>query len=313
MSKHKRESKGQRWKRERANKRLAQAAGLRPDVNHLRIDLDSTEFQSLFAVEGGHKKIGDIQHKAINCFGKRPGIKFGGVYGIAVAPSILDIERDKASKLMAQAADAVAIREARERMREEGVAKRVNRLLSAHDRGATGWYRHEVPDQDQRTILMGTNHGKDPLIESAGMIVTVKTETGDHLIGREFWTGGWSAPDENGQRERLGVVVDFAGDPPKLDENGKPKDNGWPSSFHSKKEAQAALLYAIDEGAKLEFVSGAKLDFKEIQSHDRIEARASRLKAWEKNGVDMKEAYCRNRPPAPKSKTPNEGKLVRTK
>lgn len=301
MSKNrKRESKGKRWSRARADKQLAQAAGLRPGVNHLRIDLDSTEFQSLFAVEGGHKKIGDIQHKAINRFGRRPGVKFGGVYGLAVAPSILDIERDKASKLMAQAADAVAIREARERMREERLAKRVNRLLSAHDRGAVGWYSQVVPDQDQRTILMGTNHGKDPLVESAGIIVTVKTEDGDHLIGREFWTGGWSAPDENGQRERLGVAVDY------LD------DEGAPLSFHSKKEAQDALLFAIDEGATLTFESGVELDFKEIQNHDRIEARASRLKSWEKNGVDMKEAYSRKRPPAPKAKTPN-GKLVRTK
>ena len=312
MSKRKRESKGQRRDRARAEKQLAQAAGLTPGANHLRIDLDPFEFQGLFTVEGGREKIGDIRYTAIDRCGKRAGIKFGRERGIAVAPSILDIGRDKASKLMEQAADAVAIRDARERMRGERLAKRVNRLLTAHNRGAVGWYRQEVPGQEQRTILMGTNHGKDPLIESAGMVVAVKTEDGNHLIGREFWTGGWSAPDSNGQRERIGVVVDFAGDPPKLDDNGKPKDEGTPFSFHSKKEAESALLFAIDEGAKLEFVSGAKLEFGEIRTHDRIEARARKLKSWTKNGVDMKETYCRPQPKRPEAKTMG-GKLARIK
>lgn len=300
MSNRKRESKGQRRTRARAEKQLAQAAGLTPGANHLRIDLDPFEFQGLFTVEGGREKIGDIRYTAIDRCGKRAGIKFGREHGIAVAPSILDIGRDKASKLMEQAADAVAIRDARERMRGERLAKRVNRLLAAHDRGAVGWYRQEVPDQNQRTILMGTNHGKDPLIESAGMVVAVKTEDGDHLIGREFWSGGWSVPDSNGQRERLGVTMDYV------------DDDGVPKSFYSKKEAESALLFAVDEGATLTFGSGVELAFGEIQNHDRIEAQARRLKAWEKNGVDMKEAYCRPQPkrPEPKSKG---GKLARIK
>ena len=295
MSKSKRESTRKRRERAQDNRSLARAG------NHLRIDLDSMEFHGAFTVESGDDKIGGIRYRAFDRSGKRPGIAFGGKHGIAVSPSMLEIGRDKASKLMAQAADAVAIREARERMREEGLAKRVNRLLSAHDRGAVGWYRQEVPDQDQRSIFMGTNHGKDPLIQSSGMLITVKTVTGDYHIGREFWAGGWSAPDENGQRERLGVEVDYV------------DDDGAPISFRTKKEAQDALLFAIDEGAALTFKSGAELDFKEIQNHDRIEARAGRLKAWEKNGVDMKEAYSRARPPAPKAKTTNGGKIVRTK
>ena len=47
------------------------------------------------------------------------------------------------------------------------------------------------------------------------------------------------------------MEVDFAGDPPPPKEEGKPKEEGRPETFRTKKEAQDAILFAIDEGAKL--------------------------------------------------------------
>jgi hypothetical protein len=289
--KRKRESKGARWKRARAWKRLSRDVGVaRDDENHLRIDVDSQEFACLFTLEGGRDEIGPGVIRATDRFGRKPGIRFGGREGVAVAAHHLGMDRGKVGRMVAQWKDAEAIIEIRARLRRKKLQERDDRLDRAVQRDAIGWYRQNG-DVEQRSILLGTNRGADPLQESDGLITTYRTETGEYAIAREFWNGDHTSPDENGDRHRAGVVRDRL-----------------PVTFRTAREAQLAFFHAVDMGETLNFESGASLDFGSIRSSHRVANMAERLSRWERNGVDMKKAYDRPRPQKP-TKTA-EGKKV---
>ena len=257
--KNRRESSGKRWKRNRAAQARYRALGTDPrNPNHQRIELDSMEFACLFTVIGGRDPIGPGIVRAFDAHGQKPGQ--------AVAPNLLQIGRDKASKLMARARDAAAIRQIREDQREEGKQMQVNRLMAAVDRDAFGWYRQEVPDQKLRSVLCGSNNGKDPTRESDSLVVCFKADDGRYHIAEETWDGSWSAPDADGYRERVGVNLD-----------------SLPITFHDEHEAQRALIFAAKAGELERFA-----DREDATHMHRI---AARLRVWEHQGQDRKQIY----------------------
>ena len=67
------------------------------------------EYACLFTIVGGREVIGPGIVRAFDMHGRKPGK--------AVTPNLLQIGRDKAGKLMAQAVDAAAIRQIREDLR----------------------------------------------------------------------------------------------------------------------------------------------------------------------------------------------------
>lgn len=248
------------------------------DPNHLRFDLESTEFALLFTVEGGQDNIGTELVQAFDA----QGLKMGA----AIAPSLQGLDRGKVAIMSARWEDVEALTAAREQIREERSQMQYQRLMKAYSDNSVGWFRHEVPDLEQRAILMGTNHGKDPTIETGRAVVCYKVE--DHyVISAETWDGGWSAPDENGDRERLGVNQDVL--------------EGI--TFHSKKEAQEALLYAIDEGQMPEW--------DHLRSGERMVKHSERLHAWTKNGKDMKAHYKRPSKPEKQKIQKADGRMTR--
>lgn len=257
--KPRRESSGKRWKRNRASMARYRALGVDPsDPNHQRIEIDSMEFACLFTIVGGREPIGPGIVRVFDMHGQRPGK--------AVSPNLLQIGRDKASKLMAQAQDAAAIREIREDQREEKKQMQVNRLVSASDRDSFGWYRQEVPDQKLRSVLCGSNNGKDPTRESDSLVICYKSDDGRYHIAEEQWDGSWSGDKGEGYREREGVSLDEL-----------------PFSFHDEHEAQRAIVFAAKAG-ELERFS----DREDATHMHRI---ADRLRAWEHQGKDRKEIY----------------------
>lgn len=257
--KTRRESSGKRWKRSRAAVARYRALGVDPrNPNHQRIEVDSMEFACLFTVEGGRDSIGPGIVHAFNAHGCKPGK--------AVAPNILQLGRDKASKLMRRADDAALIRQIREDQREERKQMQVNRLMGAVARDAFGWYRQEVPDQRLRSVLCGSNNGKDPSVQSDKLIVCFKGDDGRYQVGEETWDGSWSTPDADGYREREGVDFDPA-----------------PVTFHDEHEAQRAVMFAAKAGELERFA-----DREDATHMHRI---ADRLLVWEHMGQNRKEIF----------------------
>lgn len=258
-----RESSGDRWKRQRAAKARDRALGIDPnDPYHLRIDLDSLEFACLFTVVGGQAPIGPGSIRAIDMHGKEPGK--------AVAPNLLQIGRDKAAELMARAIDAEQIRQIREDQREEKKQSQVQAIMAATERDAFGWRRQDVPDQKLRSVLCGSNAGKDPTRESQSLVICYK-ENGRYIVAEETWDGSWSEPNDTGHRERIGVEL-----------------APLPVSFHDESEAQTAVVFAAKIGELDRFA-------------DRLDPAwvgrfAARTAEWDRAGDDMKARYPRRKP-----------------
>ncbi len=278
-----RESRATRNKREKAQKRLLRSVGFDPnDPDHLRFDLESTEFALLFTVEGGRESIGPGQVLAMDSLGQK--------VGVAIAPRLQSLDRGTVAIMSSHWEDVAAIAAVREKIREDRSQMQYQRLMEAYANQKVGWYRQDVPDQEQRSILMGTNHGKDPTLETQRAVVCYKVD--DHyVVSAETWSGGWSERDADGNRKRLGV------DPDVLEG----------ITFHSKKEAQEALLYAIDEGQMPEWL--------DLANADRMVAHSERLRAWTKNGKDMKAHYRQPSKPEKQKKDsgPYKGRWSRLK
>jgi len=265
--KRRRDKSGRRWKRRQARIQRARALGVNRDSNHQRIHVDSLEFASLFTVLGGRAKIGDGIVRAFTCDGRRPGP--------AVAPRILDIERDKASKLMAKARDAEAIRRAKEKLRTEQKQALIDDLLTAYEHNLFVWRRQEVPDQRMRSVLIGTNQGKDPTRESDSLVICFKADDGRYYVGEEKWSGEWSAPDDNGHRERIGVHVELY----------EESDSNDPQTFADESEAHRAI--------KLAAHMGEHERIEDQQNADYVRRFADRLRIWHRGDHDMKKIYSR--------------------
>lgn len=262
--KKRRESSGKRWKRNRAAKARFRALGVDPkNPNHKRIELDSVEFACLFTIIGGRTAIGPGVVHAVDQHG-RP-------VGKAVAPNIMDmVDRSDIAKISARWNDVEQIAAVKERQREERKQMQVNRLMCAVDREAFGWYRQEVPDQTMRSVLVGSNNGKDPTLKSDALLVCYRGEDGRYHVSEERWDGSWSLPDQDGHRERVGVNLD-----------------SLPITFHDEHEAQTAITFAAKMGELPRFEN--RID------HQWVARFAERTQRWDRNGVDMKATYRRNR------------------
>jgi hypothetical protein len=171
--------------------------------------LGEDEFAAVFRLPGGLSCIGhDFPHRwqAVSGQGRRMRRdEFG------VADRLLGIDRDQASKFMARARDAEAWRILRENHANVKTQKRTTLLLDAAGRCSTVWCRdRDVLDQQLRYVLSGTNSGIDPTRESAGQIVCWRDGSKDGVayVAEETWNQGWSEPDADGIRERIGVETD---------------------------------------------------------------------------------------------------------
>jgi len=248
------ESKASRRARQRAEREhwdsLAREAGI-----HERIKLDSIEFATTFLIPGGREVLEGCSWVAFDRNGNQPSEP--------ICHKWLSIGRDKASKLMAYAAQAEAIKLIRERMREERSQLQVQRVLAAHDRGTLAWRaQRDVSDQQMRSILVGSS-GADPTVKSDGLVVCYRTDSGHYQIATETWDGRWSEPDENGVRHRVGVTLD-------------PMDD---VAFIDERSAQRSFMLAVRSG--------------EMPGFDQVDPMyvrymADRLRQWEHGGEDVK-------------------------
>jgi len=273
-----RESRATRNKRAKAQKRLLRSVGFDPsDPDHLRFDLESTEFALLFTVEGGRESIGPGTVLAMDSHGQR--------VPSAVAPRLQSLDRGTVAIMSSLWEDVEALAEVREKIREDRSQMQYHRLMKAYEAQAVSWCRQNVPDQEQRSILMGTNHEKDPTLETQRAVISIKVDD-HHILAAETWNGGWSEPDENGQRERLGVTLDIV------------EGITW----HSKGEAEEAFLYAVDEKDE---------NYKEwhhLASGERWVKRGEKLRAWANgDGKDLKAFYRQPSKPEKQKRQKNSG------
>lgn len=283
-----RESRATRNKREKAQKRLLRSVGFDPsDPDHLRFDLESTEFALLFTVEGGRESIGPGTVLAMNSLGQK--------VDSAIAPRLQSLDRGTVAIMSSLWEDVEAIAEVREKIREDRSQMQYHKLMKAREDRANVFCRQDVPDQIQRSIFIGSNYGPppsdpeeshvelDPTVETCRAVVTYKVD--DHyVIDMETWNGGWSEPDENGQRERLGVTPDIV--------------EGV--TFYSAQEAQEAFLLAVDEKDE------NYKEFHHLASGERWIKRGEKLRAWANgDGKDLKAFY--RQPSKPKKQKQDSG------
>lgn len=291
-------SKSDRRSRKSANKARMRSLVGTGQPGHHKIDLDPFEFGNLFKVIGGREAF------ARECETEQaPVVKAFDVdrnpAGRPVVDKVLVIS-DKHAELMQNADDAAARREARENHREEAKQKRVSRLIAANERGSIAWFRQEVPDQNMRSILTGSNNGKDPMYESDSLVICFKGSDGRYHAGAEKWSGDWTLPNSEGFRYRVGVEFD-----------------PLPHTYHSESEAHESILMAIRIGA---FSAEDEVNPVFVGNKDATHLRrfAARLRVWmranyDENGnsigtADMKTVFAK---PKPAKKQEGKGRQKR--
>lgn len=243
--------------RQRARWRADKAAAARIATESNAHAIDSVEYGAVFLVRGGHWHIGECLWVARDSQGNAPSSP--------VVDAILGITRDEASNLMAFADTARAIREIREQLREERKQVQVARILQAHDRGVLSWQRQEVPDQEVRSVLVGSSK-VCPEAGSDSLVVCFRKD-GRYQIATETWNGEMSL-----EHERVGVSLEVM--------------EGV--SFHDEKEAHRAFMMAIRMGEQPGF------DAPDPAFAGRM---SDRLLSWEHDGRDMKAERERLRKP----------------
>jgi len=203
-----------------------------------------------------------------------------------VVPSIMGMERDKASELMQNAADAVAIRARRAAIREVAEAERDAKFIDAERRRSATFHRQEGAHEGQpmRSILASTSKGgDDPASQWEDAIITYKGDDGGFHAGTESWDGEMSEPDEHGDSHRVGVkFVPF-----KYDENcqncREPKKACACGSFEKHPDAGQEYTFLDEKHAhrtiKLMLMEGQfeGYDRKDPTYRDRI---GKRLREW---------------------------------
>ena len=168
--------------------------------------LVTLEFATTFRLAGGMANIGRDFPARIRVFDAQGRRMRKEEFGIS--DRLLGIGRDEASEFMARARDAEAWRIIREAARNVTTQRRTSALLAADLRGSMGWCRdRDVPDQQLRHVLSGTNGGMDPTRESRGQVVCFRegSKDGRAVSTRETWTDGWT--EENGERSRVNVSL----------------------------------------------------------------------------------------------------------
>lgn len=265
-----RESDASRRRRRQETRNLMQDVGLPPDGPiRKRIDLDSSEFAHTFIREGGRESVGgDIVVRATDCSGRRVE------KDTLLVPKQMGMGRGKRSweAIAARWKDVEAIQYVKKLIRATRARRLNTRLKAAVKNGDRGFYRQNVSDQEFRSILLGTNQGKNPIEECDGLLAFEKLPSGRYGVHRETFAGARTPPDENGDKHRVGVQKDFLW------------NDGKAMTFVNRRIGEQALFLAIEEGAELEFESGTKLCYDDIRDGERIGKMASKLKIWHRRG-----------------------------
>lgn len=251
MSKQKRRRGGRKTANQRRHKRSRQQAqrerahGLRPDADdsgeHV-IFLEEWESLDLFSKEKGRThqsdssdKIGDGAIVRLN--GKKPPR--------ARIPSMLGMERDKASVLMQNAKDASSARERRVRKRIERESIREDRLYHAHNKRTFAPVRMDGDYEGlpMFSVIGGTSKADgDPMTQWEDMIATWGGVEGVFHAGTVKWKGAMAEPDEHGDCHRCGFVAEpfeYGEDHP---------DKGELYTFVSEKHAHRTIRLMLMEG-----------------------------------------------------------------
>lgn len=256
-------------KQRRDRKRLARnrdRASLRAPA--LTTELDSLEFSAVFRVQGGRSHLG-MQAVAFDCNGKR-------VQG-GITPSILGIERDKASKLMKKAKEAQLIQARKESLRVKRGNRQTRNILEAFDSGDLRWVRRDddlavakialadgsefATCQRQKSYLVGSSDLKrDPLNEAQNQVVCFRGDDMRFYVGEETY-------DENSQ----GTFVPL-------------NEDGCPITYPSREVAERSVLLKIEQGEIERLENRIVGDI-----HKRM---GKRLRLWETDKADgMFEEY----------------------
>lgn len=202
----------------------------------IEIGLPEDECAFLFSVEGGRTNRHDNSDK----IGKGSIVYLNGRKPPkALVPRIMGIERDKASEMMRNADDAVAIRKRREEIREARESYREAELYDAHKRGSLKWVRQNGDHEGQqlRSVLASTSLAEgDHSTEWASQIFGYRDDAGVWRAGVETWNGELTKPDEYGHCDRVGVESELF------------TKDGTPLSFVSEKHMHRSIGLAISEG-----------------------------------------------------------------
>lgn len=216
-SKKPRNSSAQRWSRRKTAK---EHDGTLAGISQ-RIACESLEFASLFLVAGGRAKIGpEIIVRAYDLHGRR-------IRGRGIVPAILSVERDKASKLMAKAKDAIAIQERKESLRLKRGLKQDEKILRTFDSGVLGFCNVNsdlIAGQQRKSILVGSSDlDSPPMAEWSNMVVCFRGDDGRYYVGEESF---------DGTETSLDLLV----------------EDGEPITYPSQEAAHRSTLTAIETG-----------------------------------------------------------------
>lgn len=222
-------------KQRRERKRLARNRDRAPhSVPPMTTDLDSLEFSAVFRVQGGRQHLfGMGTVAAFDCNGKR--VQKG------ITPSILGIERDKASKLMQKAKEAQLIQARKEALRVKRGTRQTRNILEAFDSGDLQWVRRDddlasakitlpngeqfVTGQQLKSYLVGTSDlDEQPLNRAVNQVICFRGDDMRFYVGEETY-------DENSE-------ATFA----PLHEDGRP------ITYPSREVAERSILLKVEQG-----------------------------------------------------------------
>ncbi len=204
--------------------------------------LDSLEFSTVFRVQGGRRLLG-APAIAFDCNRRR--------VGKAIVPAILDIGRDKASKLMQRAEEAVAILARKETARAKRGNRQVRNVLEAFDSGVLQWVRYDADTNQQKSLLVGSSDlNRPPLNAGVNQIVCFRGDDYRFYVGEETF-------DDDSEATFTPLSQD-----------------GRPITYPSREVAERSILLACEQGEIERLTDRIVPDI-----HKRI---GKKLRLWEK-------------------------------
>lgn len=255
-------------KQRRERKRLARNRDRAPhSVPSHAADLDSLEFSAVFRVQGGQRHLG-MRAVGYDCNGKR--------VGRGIVDHFLSIERDKASKLMQNAEEAVAIQARKEALRVKRGNRQTRSILEAFDSGDLRWVRCDddlatakislpngevfVTGQQLKTYLVGSSDlNEPPLNRAVNQVICFR---GDDM---RFYVGEETYDDSEATFAPL-------------------HEDGYPITYPSREVAERSILLKVEQGEIERLQDRIVGDI-----HKRMDCK---LRLWKTDGADaMFEEY----------------------
>lgn len=253
-------------KQRRDRKRLARMRDRAPRAP-TTATLDSLEFATVFRVQGGRQLLG-MAAVGYDCDGKC--IEEG------IAPSILGIGRDKASKLMQKAQEAQLIQARKEALRVKRGTRQTRNILEAFDSGDLRWVRLDddlatakislvngefVTGQQLKSYLVGSSDlSEPPLNRAVNQVVCFRGDNMRFYVGEETY-------DENSEATFVPL-----------------HENGDPITYPSREVAERSILLKVEQGEVERLQNRIVGDI-----HARMDKK---LRVWETDSADaMFEEY----------------------